>query len=473
LATTLDHSDAEQLEQLKAIVAEQQQRLEALEGQQLQPTEAETKQRRSTRRELLKLAGATIAGAAGSAALRAVPAAAADGDTMLSGTVRTETLGNPTGITQFGVGYGIALEGLTGYGGWGVRGYAYGSSGKAIRGYAYGGIGVYGEGFSTYGGSGAFLAGTTWGSLNEGGYGGAFATGTTYGVKASGSTAVAASGGNAGVSATSSTTGSTAVYGFSAATASAGVIGRVIGSGLTVGVAGSSGFTGVYGAGNTAGVWGSSANYVGVLATSYTGPDVKLFGTGRLVSVANITGGVYGAPTFTPTYGYLETVRGKDGSMWLSRNAGSGQAGWKKVSAVRADSDDGTGTAYKPFRAVDTRNTTGGFQGPHGTGNHTFQIANTGTGKQHIPSDANAIFGNLTVTGFTGSGWLTITPAGVAHAGSDPSTVNFGPGMQPAIANSFFIGLGTGASSGKVTVYLIESSGSNISFILHTTGYCH
>ncbi|TME05637.1 MAG: hypothetical protein E6I69_10135 [Chloroflexi bacterium] len=234
MATTLDHSDAEQLEQLKAIVAEQQQRLEALEGQQLQPTEAETKQRRSTRRELLKLAGATIAGAAGSAALRAVPAAAADGDTMLSGTVRTETLGNPTGITQFGVGYGIALEGLTGYGGWGVRGYAYGSSGKAIRGYAYGGIGVYGEGFSTYGGSGAFLAGTTWGSLNEGGYGGAFATGTTYGVKASGSTAVAASGGNAGVSATSSTTGSTAVYGFSAATASAGVIGRVIGSGLTV-----------------------------------------------------------------------------------------------------------------------------------------------------------------------------------------------------------------------------------------------
>src|SRR5207249_8823550 len=84
---------------LKALVAEQQQRLDALEGN---TNTGPDKKPKATRRQLLKLAGAALAGAAGSAALRAVPAAATNGDTMLVGTVRTQNLNFETGISLTG-----------------------------------------------------------------------------------------------------------------------------------------------------------------------------------------------------------------------------------------------------------------------------------------------------------------------------------------------------------------------------------
>jgi len=99
----------------------------------------------------------------------------------------------------------------------------------------------------------------------------------------------------------------------------------------------------------------------------------------------------------------------------------------------------------------------------------TFTITGTGTGDQAIPPDAIAVFGNLTVTNFTGSGWLIVAPAGAGtNPTADPSSVNFGPGMQPAIANSFFCGL---SSSGQISVYIEIGSGSNVNFIIDITGY--
>ena len=214
------------------------------------------------------------------------------------------------------------------------------------------------------------------------------------------------------------------------------------------------------------GVYGLTDAGVGVTGEANTGVGLYARGTGRLLQDGFVTPGTGQAPSFVGMQ--FEQVRDTDGVLWVCDAAGA----WRRVNTPRADSDDGAGTAYKPFRAVDTRGSTGGYQGPHGTGtNHTFQIAGTGTGKQHIPTSAVAIFGNLTVTSFTGNGWLTITPAGVAHAGSDPSTVNFAAGMAPAIANGFFCGLGTGGNAGKVTVYVNVSSGSSINYILDITGY--
>ena len=75
--TRADIDAGDELQQLKVLVAEQQQRLDVLEGHEDSPNGGETKEKRSTRRQMLKLAGATLVGAAGSAALRAIPAAAA------------------------------------------------------------------------------------------------------------------------------------------------------------------------------------------------------------------------------------------------------------------------------------------------------------------------------------------------------------------------------------------------------------
>jgi hypothetical protein len=432
---------------------------ESMGTDEVAPETKEKKTSRSTRRQLLKLAGATLAGAAGGAALKAAPALAYDGQIVRIGTVYGETLGYGTGaytthtytsaLMGFGVTGGIGVYGSTGYGffAYGVYGRASGVFGTGIKGHQTGfGPGVTG---TSAGGTGVYGNAPT-GVIGVGTY--------------------------SGVAAYTGATNSRALYAYTSATNSVGVRARSLGSG-GVGVTAVGYDFGVAGNGGFAGVYGFSSTAFGVFGVSKTGVDVKLSGTGRLSSVANITGGVFGAPTFTPGFGNFipefETVRDSYGGMWISRNQGSGQAGWKKVNAVRADSDDGTGTAFKPFRIVDTRGSTGGFIGPHGTGNHTFQIAGQGAGKQHIPADAVAIFGNLTVTSFTGTGWLTLVPAGVAHVGSDPSSVNWGPGMQPAIANSFFIGLGTGANAGKLTVYVNVSTGSNINYILDITGYSH
>src|SRR2546421_11608660 len=102
LATTrTDIDGGGDLQQLKALVAEQQQRLDALEGRPPsadgETSTANTKEKRSTRRQLLKLAGATLAGAAGAAALKAIPASAAGGDVMNVGAIQAETLGVATG----------------------------------------------------------------------------------------------------------------------------------------------------------------------------------------------------------------------------------------------------------------------------------------------------------------------------------------------------------------------------------------
>ena len=101
-----------ELMQLKAIVAAQQQRLDALEVNNDAPVNgSEGKEQRATRRQMLRLAGAALAGAAGSAALRAIPASAADGDTMTVGSVKAGTSGAATGVTD-----GTILRGVRFFG---------------------------------------------------------------------------------------------------------------------------------------------------------------------------------------------------------------------------------------------------------------------------------------------------------------------------------------------------------------------
>jgi hypothetical protein len=463
LATTRIEIDADEVQQLKALVAEQQLRLDDLEKHLEPPSDGGTKDKRATRRQLLKLAGATLAGAAGSAALRAIPASAADGNTVTVGGYFTETLGNATEIDARAATGGTAVMGLQSAG-WGVWGYS--KTGQGVHANALAG----GTGLVAYsnGGSGT----------------GVLTFGDGYGVHASGATGVAGFGTYSGVFGV----GSPGVFGFS--TVGNGVLGFSTAA-YNRGVYAYT--SGTYGIGIQArsltGFGGAIRGAVGLLArgdtstgtATYTfgygsaaliaaalggGPDALLNGTGRLVQFHGVPGAPYGAPNFSPNVGYFESVRATDGTLWVNGAAttGTSQSRWRRINAVRVDTSDGTGAAFKPVRVKDTRS---GARPGAGTTN-VVVTAPFGAGASAIPSDAVAIIGNLTAVNYTGGGYLAIMPAGASYTpGSDPSSVNFIVG-QNAIANSFVVGLGTGTNAGKVQVYV---AGHASHFIIDVTGY--
>jgi hypothetical protein len=448
-----------ELSELKALIADQQQRLDILESRQAAPdVEAPTKQQRSTRRQLLKLAGATLVGAAGSAALRAVPAAAANGDALLVGTIRDQDLNNVTGISLIGaanpgralysnaggssVGGQTAIWGGNFNNGRGVVGYGGGTFGTGVFGYTYSSssssIGVRGQTFSY----GAF-------------------TGAGVGVLAS-------SAGGDGLHAATTAQSRRAIYAYTSQTGSVGVaaysqFGTAIRSGSSTSTA-----LFAYSGNSQAIQWiAGSSTYAGIGGGNLGGgPDIKLGGSGRIVQLANISAGV-GAPSYTPVtytggggHSYFESVRADDGALWISGTTGSGKAKWRRVNAVRVDTADGTGAPYAPFRLYDSRS---GAKKAAGS-TTVVVVAGAGSGASKIPADAVAIIGNLTATQYTGTGFLSIAPGGVTVG---TSTVNFITG-QTAIANSFIVGLGTGGNAGKVQV---KVAGHATHILIDVTGY--
>jgi len=374
---------------------------------------------------MLRLAGAALVGAAGVAAVKIVPASAATGDNMIIGC--SNTASSETDLTTSS-GDGLHVIGANGIQGTGTQGgvketgvvgVSKSGAGKGLAGSATTGIGVGGQATTGQGVKGQSTAGGI----------GVWGDSTTNGV---------------------------------------GVEGTATGSGH--------------------GVFGAGAGGRGGLFTSTTGYDVQLgypvpggmVGSGRLGMVGRLdVGGV--APNFNPSFvttthgsAYFEheLVRGNDGSIWASRFDGSSasQTRWKRINAVRLDSQDGLGSPYKPFRVIDTR-TGGGAIKAAGTMNQV-QVSGTGSGTSKIPADAVAVIGNLTAAAYTGGGWLSIMPGGIVQGtgpgqynpASDPSSVNFQVG-QGAIANSFVVGLGNG---GKVQVYV---GGHSSHFIIDITGY--
>lgn len=471
MATTRTEIGAdEELMLLKALVAEQQERLDALEGRQ-DSVKSSDEDKRSTRRQLLKLAGATLAGAAGSAALRAIPASAADGNFVTVGTVFTETLGAATGIDARGLGQanssgaitsyvqtGLSVWGYSGVGGEGVHGNAF-SAGIGVVGYSNGagagGIGVKGAGYA-YGGF--FNSRATGG---PGVFGSSYNS-TAAGVRGIGSPGVLGTSTNGiGVQASTTAASTRAVYGSTTGAGSTGVQGQAstgyggIFKGTGGLVARGSAFNGVFS-------YSIGAGFAGVVAAGFSGgPDAVLAGTGRLSQYWFGYGGTYGGPNFTPSTTYFEMIRNLDGSMWISRGTGVGRAAWKRVNAVRVDSADGTGAPFAPFRVFDTRSGAKKLAGS----TTIVPIAGKGTGVSTIPADAVAVIGNLTATQYTGTGFLAISPAGVSVG---TSTVNFITG-QAAIANSFIVGLGTGVTNGgKLQV---KVAGHATHFLVDITGY--
>ena len=339
----------EQVARLEALVADQAGRLQALEGHRPDGEGGRPQPRKAqSRRELLKLAGAAVVGAAGVAGagvLNAIPAAAADGSSLVLGAAASNTEATGTSL---------------------------------------------------------FLSGSNLATILD-----------LNGVGASGAQRV---------------------------------------DGLTI----------------QAQEGGIAGNF-NAAAFGTVGPDVYLSGGGRLVQRQNVGPGT--APNFTPANNALESVRGDDGSFWMSRGSagaplGTLKAAWKRMNTVRVDSAAGDGSAFVPVRVINTDPAVGpvvgGITGPLNSGaTYTWSIA----GANGIPADAVGIVGNITAVAYTSGGFLTMFPTGVTRP--TVSSVNFAQaGTVFAWGNHFTAGFGTGANAGKISIFIGLNAGTDNTHVI-------
>ena len=433
----------ERIARLSAIVEEQRQELEELRrilqaptptlprkrGREISASPGERgKEIHASRRELLRLAGAAVAGAAGGVALQAIPVSAATGGPMLLGMANDANVTtdlHPTTTT--------APNPL-------LHIDASAASNAAVALFVAGATNTNAAVLQGSGTGSGLLATTNAGSAVSGQAGGGASSNGVLGTAGAGATSYGVVG--------------TAGTGLN----SIGVVGNAGPANASAGVAGNAG-----GALTSAGVVGAASVGYGVFGQASTGIDMIAGGNGRLAQVSFSPGGA-GAPNLTPGAGVLETIRQDDGSVWVSRAQagapiGTFQAAWKRLNAVRVDAVDGTGTPFVAARVLDTRNGTG--SGTHVGPLLSGQVFDFGpfTG---IPSDAVGIFGNLTAVAsdaagnpaasFAISGWLALTPGGVSASSSNPvSNVNYG-GPVNAVPNFFMVGFGTGSNAGKLRI---------------------
>jgi hypothetical protein len=206
------------------------------------------------------------------------------------------------------------------------------------------------------------------------------------------------------------------------------------------------------------GVLGASDTGYGVLGESGSGFDLAAFGTGRVFQFTitdNLGNPLAGPPTFTPAMPPNlpggELVRDSQSVLWASRSSGTGVAAWRRLNSVRVDAADGSNNPFQPVRIIDTRTGTGGTTGPRAANSMTTWGPFPGT--NGIPTDAVGIVGTVSVTSFTGQGFLAIMPAGVPYnSGTSPATMTYQTAW--AWSTSFTIGFGTGSTNGgKISIY--------------------
>jgi hypothetical protein len=205
-------------------------------------------------------------------------------------------------------------------------------------------------------------------------------------------------------------------------------------------------------------VWGFTDTGTGVTGEALSGIGLYARGTGRIRQDPLATAGDP-TPLFPLGPNKMEQVRDANGVLWIHNQLGV----WRRVNTVRVDSSTTPANPFKPFRLVDTR-LLGGAKAAGGF--YAFSVTSAGSGDSKIPADAIGVVGNLTATAYSGAGFLSIMPQGVAYnPASDPSSLNFILG-QGAIANAFVCGLNP--ANGQLQVYVgLHSS----NFIIDITAY--
>ena len=120
-------------------------------------------------------------------------------------------------------------------------------------------------------------------------------------------------------------------------------------------------------------------------------------------------------------------------------------------------------TSLAPVRVLDSRPSSqvGPYGSPWGAGTQRDLVVG---GTSGVPSDADAVVLNVTVTDTTGSSFLTLFPAGGGRPTA--SNLNWTPGRT--IPNAVTVKLGTGGNLGKVSIYNLTG---NVNVIADVAGY--
>jgi hypothetical protein len=195
-----------------------------------------------------------------------------------------------------------------------------------------------------------------------------------------------------------------------------------------------------------AGVVGQSDNGIGVVGAAAT--DVAAFGAGYIAqtSITDNSGAKTAGPPPLPVYNF-EMARDKDGALWLSTALVTNDPNfaWRRMNTI---------IPINPFRLYDSR--------PNARPANSTTTIQVG-GANGFPSDTIGVFGNLTALNPSADGFLTMWPTGQPLASTN--SLNYSRGVT-AISNHVTVALGTG---GAVNVYVSGNGSTN--FLFDVQGY--
>jgi hypothetical protein len=198
--------------------------------------------------------------------------------------------------------------------------------------------------------------------------------------------------------------------------------------------------------------------HAGVVGQSFVPSGVGGSFEGTRAALRLVPSGTAGAPT-TGEHDAGEMVVDNTGQLYLCRQNGT-PGTWIPIGSASPALE----MLPTPERFVDTRTGLGGVQGPVSAGTtHNFPMTartgQSGNAALQIPANARTMVGNLTVIGAADAqgGYLTLWPSGPLPT---VSNINYGP--SDVIANSFVVGLGSGAVNlfnFKACHYIIDVTG--------------
>jgi hypothetical protein len=148
-------------------------------------------------------------------------------------------------------------------------------------------------------------------------------------------------------------------------------------------------------------------------------------------------------------------------SVWVGDTFANSSHEWSTtIHQISTSAGGAQYTPMTPVRVLDTRSAVG-LSGSFASGTpRTFTVAGT----NGIPADAVAVTGNLTVTGQTSAGYVSLGP--VSSASPSSSTLNFPAGDNRA--NNVTLAL---SSSGGLSAVFKGAAGAHTNLILDVTGY--
>jgi hypothetical protein len=198
--------------------------------------------------------------------------------------------------------------------------------------------------------------------------------------------------------------------------------------------------------------------FTGTIVFALYGPNnATCSGSAVFTSVRGLTGATATSAAFTTsqpgTYRWVAAYSGDANNVPVASVCGD------PGETVAVGQEGGRYTPLTPARILDTRTGIGGVAVPLGPG-ATIDVQVTGQGG--VPATGvSAVAMNVTVTGPTGDGYLTVFPAGAARP--VVSNLNFTPGHT--VPNLVVVGVGAG---GRVSMF---NSAGDSHLIVDVTGW--